>query len=293
MAKTDHDWTKPAAMAIPEGGLFRAGAWAVRADISANAGLLRVLDHREGEGGARGGGAGVRQADPGRDCGQSRMCWRRCACTTCAGCSSMWDPDLHFQYQGIFDTDFDKYTEDAVALFSATGITTVFTNLEGFPEDWKENSGRVRQVRPRASLPQLPGVRRVSVCDGRRDQEGAAAEGGVLEHARPDAVTATEPSLLELDDIQHILLTRTPAVTGRYEFLSFDDPAGGRAWLTGLLDRVQSAADAHATMDASQRWITLAFTWSGLQALGVPRRVAGDIPHRVSRGHGGACRHPG
>jgi len=46
---------------------------------------------------------------------------------------------LHFQYQGIFDTDFDKYTEDAVALFSKTGITTVFTNLEGFPEDWKEN----------------------------------------------------------------------------------------------------------------------------------------------------------
>jgi hypothetical protein len=26
-----------------------------------------------------------------------------------------------------------------VQLFSATGITTVFTNLEGFPEDWKEN----------------------------------------------------------------------------------------------------------------------------------------------------------
>ena len=46
---------------------------------------------------------------------------------------------LHFQYQGIFDTDFDKYTEDAIALFGATGINTVFTNLEGFPEDWKEN----------------------------------------------------------------------------------------------------------------------------------------------------------
>jgi hypothetical protein len=46
---------------------------------------------------------------------------------------------LHFQYQGIFDTDFDKYTEDAVQLFTATGVTTVFTNLEGFPEDWKEN----------------------------------------------------------------------------------------------------------------------------------------------------------
>jgi hypothetical protein len=46
---------------------------------------------------------------------------------------------LYFQYQGIFDTDFDKYTEDAVALFGATGVNTVFTNLEGFPEDWKEN----------------------------------------------------------------------------------------------------------------------------------------------------------
>src|SRR4051812_25690569 len=27
--------------------------------------------------------------------------------------------NTYFMYQGIFDTDFDKYTEDAVALFSA------------------------------------------------------------------------------------------------------------------------------------------------------------------------------
>ena len=45
--------------------------------------------------------------------------------------------ESYFQYQGIFDTDFDKYTEDAVALFSATGILTVFEYLEGFPKDWK------------------------------------------------------------------------------------------------------------------------------------------------------------
>jgi hypothetical protein len=48
--------------------------------------------------------------------------------------------DTYFQYMGIFDTDFDKYTEDAVAIFSATGLSTVFTNLEGFPEDWKTNA---------------------------------------------------------------------------------------------------------------------------------------------------------
>jgi hypothetical protein len=46
---------------------------------------------------------------------------------------------LHFMYQGIFDTDFDKYIEDAIALFNKTGITTVFVNLEGWPEDWNTN----------------------------------------------------------------------------------------------------------------------------------------------------------
>jgi len=48
--------------------------------------------------------------------------------------------DNYFMYQGIFDTDFDKYTEDAVSLFGATGINTVFENLEGFPKDWKTNA---------------------------------------------------------------------------------------------------------------------------------------------------------
>jgi hypothetical protein len=38
-----------------------------------------------------------------------------------------------FMYQGIFDTDFDKYTEDAVTLFGSTGINTVFENLQDFP----------------------------------------------------------------------------------------------------------------------------------------------------------------
>ncbi|HKR22363.1 MAG TPA: hypothetical protein VJS17_07205 [Pyrinomonadaceae bacterium] len=45
----------------------------------------------------------------------------------------------YFMYQGIFDTDFDKYTEDAVALFTSAGVNTVFENLQGFPEDWKTN----------------------------------------------------------------------------------------------------------------------------------------------------------
>ena len=89
---------------------------------------------------------------------------------------------------------------------------------------------------------------------------------------------------LELDDIQHILLTRTPAITGRYEFLTFDTPAGGRAWLTALLDRVQSASDATTTLDESDRWITLAFTWSGLRALGVPVESLATFPDAFREG---------
>jgi hypothetical protein len=51
----------------------------------------------------------------------------------------LFDDDSRFMYQGIFDTSFDKYTEDAVALFKRAGVETVFENLEGFPADWKTN----------------------------------------------------------------------------------------------------------------------------------------------------------
>jgi len=60
----------------------------------------------------------------------------------------LFDNDTRFMYQGIFDTDFDKYTEDAIVLFRKTGIDTAFENLEGFPSDWKTNTeAAVRFVR--------------------------------------------------------------------------------------------------------------------------------------------------
>src|ERR1700692_1673376 len=90
--------------------------------------------------------------------------------------------------------------------------------------------------------------------------------------------------MLELEDIQHILLTRTPAMTGRYEFLSFDSPVGGRAWLSELIDRVESAGTANASMDSTKRWITLAFTWNGLRALGVPAESLASFPEAFRQG---------
>jgi Dyp-type peroxidase family len=93
--------------------------------------------------------------------------------------------------------------------------------------------------------------------------------------------------MLDLDNIQHILVTRTPAMTGRYEFLSFDDPAGGRAWLSDLLDKVQSASDAEKTMDGSNRWVTLAFTWTGLRALGLSDDSLASFPDEFREGMAG------
>ena len=56
--------------------------------------------------------------------------------------------ETYFMYQGIFDTEFDKYTDDAVGLFGASGVNTVFENLEGFPSDWATNpEGFVKYVR--------------------------------------------------------------------------------------------------------------------------------------------------
>ncbi|HUH70762.1 MAG TPA: peroxidase [Mycobacterium sp.] len=90
--------------------------------------------------------------------------------------------------------------------------------------------------------------------------------------------------MLDLDNIQHILVTRTPAMTGRYEFLSFGDPAGGRTWLGELVEKVQSAADARKTMDSQDRWITLAFTWNGLRALGVSEDSLATFPDAFREG---------
>jgi Dyp-type peroxidase family len=90
--------------------------------------------------------------------------------------------------------------------------------------------------------------------------------------------------MLEFDDIQHILLTRTPAMTGRYEFLSFDDPAGGRRWLSELIPIVESAAAVSRAMDSTKRWVTLAFTWNGLRALGVPEESLATFPEEFRQG---------
>src|SRR3954466_1212919 len=90
--------------------------------------------------------------------------------------------------------------------------------------------------------------------------------------------------MLEFDDIQHIVLTRVPALTGRYEFLSFRQPAQGRAWLAGLIDKVASAQSVMTSMDRERRWVSVAFTWNGLRALGVDEPSLATFPEEFRQG---------
>ncbi len=90
--------------------------------------------------------------------------------------------------------------------------------------------------------------------------------------------------MLEFDDIQHLLLTRAPALTARYEFLSFRDGAGGRAWVSAIKETIHSAASMRAGVDQNKRWVTAAFTWNGLSALGLDEASLASFPEEFKQG---------
>ena len=90
--------------------------------------------------------------------------------------------------------------------------------------------------------------------------------------------------MLQFDDIQHLLLTRVPALTGRYEFLSFQQPAQGRAWLEAIREKVPSAEAATGNVNLEKRWVSVAFTWEGLRALGVDEASLATFPEEFQQG---------
>ena len=132
------DWTKPQAMAIPKAGFFtiRQGRYgAVYPQTPACYGFTIIAKIKPGrEETIRAYGKTIEKAieDLPEALATLKLHYLRWV---------LFDigKDTYFMYQGIFDTDFDKYTEDAVALFTKYGVNTVFENLEGFPEDWKTN----------------------------------------------------------------------------------------------------------------------------------------------------------
>ena len=135
------NWTKPAAMAIPKGGYFqdkveqgRYGPIFPRTPACYGFSIIaKIIPGREPA--FYQYAQNLEKAVAGQPdvIAVLRLHYLRWNLFTIKG-------ETYFQYMGIFDTDFDKYTEDAVAIFGATGLTTVFENLEGFPMDWKTNA---------------------------------------------------------------------------------------------------------------------------------------------------------
>src|SRR3954454_4480900 len=147
MATQENDWTKPQAIAIPKEGYFKYE--------QGNYGPVFPRTP------ACHGFTIIAKVKPGREA--AMLSYANTVETALKGDPDFLAPlklhylkwvlfdignDKYFMYQGIFDTDFDKYTEDAVALFSKAGVSTAFENLEGFPEDWRTNpEGFIRFVR--------------------------------------------------------------------------------------------------------------------------------------------------
>jgi hypothetical protein len=142
MSNNNHNWETPAAMALPKEGYFEveSGRYGpIFPKTPANYGFTIIVKVKPGrEEAIREYGKTIEAAVKGAPevLAPLKLHYLRWVLFDVGS-------GLHFMYQGIFDTDFDKYMEDAIALFNSTGVTTVFVNLEGFPEDWKTNINAV------------------------------------------------------------------------------------------------------------------------------------------------------
>jgi Dyp-type peroxidase family len=90
--------------------------------------------------------------------------------------------------------------------------------------------------------------------------------------------------MLELEDIQHYLLTRPHATIAQYNFVSFRTAEGGRKWIDDLADIIGTAKTVMAASENDMRWVSLAFTFNGLKKLGVDDASLATFPEPFRQG---------
>jgi Dyp-type peroxidase family len=96
-------------------------------------------------------------------------------------------------------------------------------------------------------------------------------------------MSVVEGTGLELDDIQIGALHERPSpYVGTYLLLRIDDRAAGRALVRRLLPLVDSGRPSSEPEHGA--WITVAFTYSGLAALGVPQESLGSFAPEFRQG---------
>src|SRR4051812_25756721 len=90
--------------------------------------------------------------------------------------------------------------------------------------------------------------------------------------------------MLELDDVQHYLLTRPHATIAQYNFMTFRSAEAGRKWVNVLSHIVGTAKKVMAASDADMRWISLAFTFNGLRKMGLDEASLESFPEPFRQG---------
>src|SRR6478736_4880020 len=95
--------------------------------------------------------------------------------------------------------------------------------------------------------------------------------------------------MLELDDIQSGVLRPRPApYAATYLLFRIDDRAAGRALLGRLASVVASAA--HPNSPAADTWVSVALTYRGLEALGVPQDSLASFAWELRQGMAGRAK---
>ena len=278
-----NDWTKPAAMAIPKEGYFKLEQGRYGPIFPRP---LRAMASRSSR---RSSLAGSKpSASTAR---RSRRRWRatrtasQCSsCTTCAGCSST-SRGRPTSCIRASSTPTSTSTPRMPWLSSRRPASPRSSKTSRASRGLEDERAGVHQVRPRTPVPELSGIRGVPVRERRGDQEGAQAEGGVLQHARPDAVIQSGGhDMLEFDDIQHILLDPR-ASAHRTIRVSVVSERCRRAGLAGRHPRNGAVGQqARASVEKDNRWVTVAFTWNGLRALGVDEASLATFPEEFKQG---------
>src|SRR6516225_7951718 len=97
------------------------------------------------------------------------------------------------------------------------------------------------------------------------------------------SVSAGVKSMLELEDIQGgVLRPRPSPYAGAYVLISIDDCRAGREMLRRLAPAIASAS--HPTSPAGDAWVSIAFTFHGLKAMGLPRESLDSFPPEFQQG---------
>jgi hypothetical protein len=157
MPAADYEWSKPAAMAIPAEGYFeleRGRYGPVDPRTPACYGFSIIAKVKPGrEAAIREYGKVIQAAIESTPdlLAPLRLHYLRWVLFDVGG-------GLHFQYQGIFDTDFDKYTEDAVKLCTVGGHHGVH-QPGGLSGGLADKPRGIHQIRSGAPMSQLPRVR--------------------------------------------------------------------------------------------------------------------------------------